>query len=1002
MFTERNTIENFVIKQISGIDLSKNLQGFENLEGLGSISAEPTVAYISKSARWQYIPSNQLPRKTSDVLIEKILVEKLIELNPTIAERPDRAEEIIHRLRGVFLQVKNLGLVRANEIFTDILQGEKSMPYGKNEQHVSIKFIDYENINNNSYIITNQLTFNNGVEKVLDIVMFVNGIPLIVGELKTPVRPAVSWLDGATDIHDDYENSIPALFVPNLFSFATEGKKFRYGSVRMPLELWGPWREESQKRENENTTEIITAVGLQEISTAFNSMLKPDVVLDILRHFNIFATDKQKRKIKIICRYQQYEGANLIVERVREGKINRGLIWHFQGSGKSLLMVFAAQKLRALNELNNPTILIVVDRQDLDTQITGTFNASEIKNVITTDSREELRTLLKEDSRKIIITMIHKFGEAEGVLNDRQNIIALVDEAHRTQEGDLGRKMRNALPNAFLFGLTGTPINKRDRNTFYAFGSTQDQSGYMSKYSFQQSIKDSATLELHFEPRLPKLHVDKEQIDVEFQSLTETLTDEEKRELSKRAANMSNFIKAPERIKKIVEDIVNHYSEKVEPTGFKAQIVCYDRETCVLYKKEIDKLIAPEASAIVMTVSEEEYKDYKLSKDQEEILLDKFRDAATNLKFLIVTNKLLAGFDAPILQTMYLDKPLKDHNLLQGICRTNRLYKDKSHGLIVDYFGVFDDVAKALEFDDNSVQQVITNISQLKGKFQKAIETCLNYFPNVDRDVANFDALMKAQECIDTNEKRDAFASDYSFLSRHWEAISPDPFLNEFEHDYKWLTQIYQSVQPVKETGRLIWHALGAKTLALIHKNIHAETILGDMEKVVVNADVLEEFVRTNDPKKIKQVEIEISKRIAKHGNNPKFKALGERLQKIKEQAEQGIINSIEFLKYLIKLAEDLLKAEKEETTEQEQKTAKSALRELFQSVKTDKTPKIIENIVTDIDSIVKIVRFDLWQNTTKGQREVKKALRETLLKYTLHSDQDLFEKTYKYIEQYY
>jgi len=998
MFTERNTIENFVIKQFTGVDLSHQAR---------NIVAEPQAVYYTKSARWQFVPSNQLPRKTSEVLIEKILVEKLCELNPTIAEQPDRADEVIHKLRGIILTVKNQGLVRANELFTEWLLGDKTMPYGKNGQHVPIRIIDFENISNNSFIVTNQFILKNGVEKIPDIVLFVNGIPIIVGELKTPVRPAVSWLDGATDIHDDYENSIPALFVPNLFSFATEGKKFRYGSVRMPLELWGPWREEKTFEKFETfgklqTEEIITAVGLQEVSTALNSMFKPNVVLDILRHFNIFATDKQKRKIKIICRYQQYEGANLIVERVQEGKIDRGLIWHFQGSGKSLLMIFAAQKLRALTELNNPTILVVVDRQDLDTQITGTFNASEIKNVITTDSREELRTLLKEDSRKIIITMIHKFGEAEGVLNDRKNIIALVDEAHRTQEGDLGRKMRNALPNAFLFGLTGTPINKRDRNTFYAFGSTHDKSGYMSRYSFQQSIKDHATLELHFEPRLPKLHVDKEQIDIEFQSLTETLTDDERIALSKRAANMSTFIKAPERIKKIVEDIVNHYSEKVEPTGFKAQIVCYDRETCVLYKKEIDKLIATEASAIVMTVSEEEYKDYKLSKDQEEIVLDKFRDASSNLKFLIVTSKLLAGFDAPILQTMYLDKPLKDHNLLQGICRTNRLFKDKSHGLIVDYFGVFDDVAKALEFDDDSIQKVITNISQLKHKFQKTIETCLSYFPEIDRNIVDYETLMAAVECLKDNEQRDAFAADYSFLSRHWEAISPDKFLNKFEHDYKWLTQVYQTVRPTNNIGQLIWHTLGAKTLQLIHKNIHAEGIVTDMEKVVVNADILDEFIRTRDPKKLKEVEIEISKRIAKHIDKPVFKALGERFQKIKEQAEQGIINSIEFLKYLIKLAEDLRIAEKEETTKEEQKSAKSALTELFQDIKTEKTPKIIENIVNDIDKIVKVVRFDLWQNTTGGQKLVKKHLKEILFKYKLHNDEDLFAKAYKYIEQYY
>lgn len=991
MFNEKNTIEYFVINELTGVDLSTK-----------HVVRDSQASYFTKTARWEFVPASQLPRNTSDVLIEPILAEALIKLNPAIKEQPDRADEVIHKLRGILLMVQHIGLVRANEQFGEWLRGEKTMPYGVNNQHIPIRLIDFEEITNNSFIVTNQFSVKTSVEKIPDLTLFVNGIPLVVGELKTPVRPAISWFDGATDIHDDYEQSIPGLFVPNVFSFSTEGKYYRYGSIRMPLEMWGPWREDRSENGDDSTSEIITAVGLQEVSQAIRSMLKPSVILDILQHFAIFATDKQNRKIKIICRYQQYEAANLIVQRVIEGKINRGLIWHFQGSGKSLLMVFAAQKLRSSTILKNPTVLIVVDRTDLDTQITATFNATEIPNIVTTDNRDELIKLLKEDSRKIIITMIHKFGEADGVLNDRENIIVLVDEAHRTQEGNLGRKMRNALPHAFLFGFTGTPINRRDRNTFYAFGAEQDESGYLSRYSFQQSIKDNATLPLHFEPRLLDVHVDREQIDQEFAELTNDLKDEDKRELSKRAAQMSNFVKAPERISKIAQDIVNHYSEKVEPNGFKAQVVCYDRETCVLYKKALDNLIAQEASKIVMTVSEDEYKPYKMSKDEEEKQLDIFRDSTSSLKFLIVTNKLLAGFDAPILQTMYLDKPLKDHNLLQGICRANRPFKDKSHGLIVDYFGVFDDVAKALDFDEKSVQKVITNISQLKNNLKKAMDDCLAYFPEVDRDVANYEALLQAQECINTNEKRDKFAADYSYLARHWEAISPDPFLNSFEHDYKWLSNIYQSVKPSNETGRLIWHTLGVKTVQLIHKNIHVNNVVDDLETVVVNADILEEFIRNKDPKKIKKVEIEIKKRLDKYKNNPAFIELSERLQKLKEQAEQGLINSIQFLKYLIKIAEDLLKAEKEESTKQEQKTAKTALTELFQEVKTAKTPKIVENIVNDIDEIVRIVRFEGWQNTTKGQREVKQALRKTLLRYQLHNDQELFDRAYKYIEQYY
>jgi type I restriction enzyme R subunit len=238
-----------------------------------------------------------------------------------------------------------------------------------------------------------------------------------------------------------------------------------------------------------------------------------------LRFFTIYATDKKHRKIKVIARFQQFQATNLIVQRVLHGKIKQGLIWHFQGSGKSLLMVFTALKLRAMAELTNPTILIVVDRIDLDTQITGTFNASDVPGLVSTDSRKELQTLLSQGARKIIITTIHKFGEAEGVLDDRHNIIAMVDEAHRSQEGDYGQKMREALPNAFLFGLTGTPINKRDRNTFMWFGSPEDEGGYLSRYTFQDSIRDGATLPLHFEPRLSEIHLDQEKIDTAFEEL---------------------------------------------------------------------------------------------------------------------------------------------------------------------------------------------------------------------------------------------------------------------------------------------------------------------------------------------------------------------------------------------------------------------------------------------------------------------------------------------------
>src|SRR5215510_7411595 len=306
----------------------------------------------------------------------------------------------------------------------------------------------------------------------------------------------------------------------------------------MPIEMWGPWRDDDNQNEGQ----------LQHVQAAVESMLRPVVVLDILQNFTLFATDKKHRRIKVICRWQQYFTTNQLVERVVKGYPKKGLIWHFQGSGKSLLMVFAAQKLRLHPKLGNPTVMIVVDRIDLDTQITATFNAADVANMVGVVTRQELQTLLAQGVRKVLITTIHKFGEAGGKLNDRSNIIVMVDEAHRTQEGDLGRKMREALPNAFLFGLTGTPINRTDRNTFWAFGADEDDRGYLSRYSFQDSIRDRATLPLHFETPEVRLKIDRTAIDEAFSQVTGNLSEQDRDDLARRAAKMAVLVKNPEHI----------------------------------------------------------------------------------------------------------------------------------------------------------------------------------------------------------------------------------------------------------------------------------------------------------------------------------------------------------------------------------------------------------------------------------------------------------------------
>lgn len=509
-----------------------------------------------KKNGWKYVPADQLPRDLSDVMVEPMVKEALIRLNPEIAEEPSRADEVIYKLRAMLQPFPYDNLVSQNEAFKKKLFEENSYPFGKDGKPTPITFfgtMTKEQLAKNEYVVTNQWVYpsvENG--KRLDIVLLINGFPVAIGELKTPVRNAITWLDGAQDIAD-YEKSIPEMFVPNVFNFASEGKCYRYGSVNMPLPKWGPWHTPDHKTEG----------SLADVRISIADMITPEKVMDIMQFFTLFSTDKKHRKIKVICRYQQYEAANLIVERVKAGYPKQGLIWHFQGSGKSLLMVFAAQKLRMIPELQNPTVVIVDDRIDLETQITGDFNAADIPNLQSLATKEELMNFFEQDMRKIAITTIFRFGDVEKALNMRDNIILMVDEAHRTQEGDLGEKMRLALPNAFFFGLTGTPINRLDKNTFKTFGAIEDKSGYMSKYSFSDSIRDKATLPLNFEPVPIDLHVDKESLDQAFDELTEGLSDEDKGELSKNVT-MKAIMYDRKRIKKVVEHIVNHFKTKID------------------------------------------------------------------------------------------------------------------------------------------------------------------------------------------------------------------------------------------------------------------------------------------------------------------------------------------------------------------------------------------------------------------------------------------------------
>ena len=412
---------------------------------------------------WEFVEADELGRDKTDVLIEADVVAALQRLNPLLADRPELIAEVMPKLRAVILSVHDDGLIAANERMMSWLRGNETVHFVGEPHSTPIRLIDFDEPRFNRLVVSREVVFKAGGEKDrrYDIPLYVNGFPLVVGETKTPVQDKKSWLNAALDITETYEQSNPAMFVANVFSFATEGKDFRYGPIRMPAVDWLPWG---------STADEMMAPGLKRALRSVELLLSPERILEILRDFTLYSIDGSgaaPRPIKIIPRYPQVEAVQRIVERATDPSRHQGLLREHQGSGKTLLMAFASTKL--LRAQHAPTIVIVLDRLDLDEQTTREF-ASAGMRLKTAATREDLRRMLgEEDRRGVIVTTIFRFREA-GLLNDRSNIVVFCDEAHRTQEGLLSKDMRDALPKATFIGLTGTPISTADRDTYDRFG----------------------------------------------------------------------------------------------------------------------------------------------------------------------------------------------------------------------------------------------------------------------------------------------------------------------------------------------------------------------------------------------------------------------------------------------------------------------------------------------------------------------------------------------------
>lgn len=614
-------------------------------------------------------------------------------------------------------------LIADNESFHRMLVDGLDVPVQtpEGERHEKVWLYDFRTASENDFLAINQFTVQeNNVERRPDVILFVNGIPMLILELKNPAdEEADIW--AAFNQFQTYKDQLPSLFRYNEILVISDGIAARTGTISSEKERFMQWKTIDGEKPRK---------GLTEIEVLLRGMCDRKRLLDIIRNFIVF--EKDKETVKKLAAYHQYWAVNRALEstkKARKDSKKAGIVWHTQGSGKSLTMVFYTGKI--VRELDNPTIVVLTDRNDLDDQLFGTFGRCQDilrQRPEQADSRKRLQELLKVSSGGIVFTTIQKFfpedeeRERYPVLSQRDNIIVMADEAHRSQYGfsakvrdtkdksktlisyGYAKYLRDALPNASFIGFTGTPIELEDRSTPAIFGK------YVHVYDIEQAVRDGATVRIFYESRLAKLELKPEErpkIDKEFEEVTEGEEVEGKEKLKSKWARVEKVVGAPERIRRIAQDIVSHFEERTSVLEGKGMIVCMSRRICVDLHNEIIKL-RPHwynkdddkgTMKVVMTGSAsdpKEWQEHIRNKARRKKIGDNFKDPKNELKLIIVRDMFLTGYDAPSLHTMYLDKPIKGHTLMQAIARVNRVYPGKEGGRVVDYMGVGAELKKAL------------------------------------------------------------------------------------------------------------------------------------------------------------------------------------------------------------------------------------------------------------------------------------------------------------------
>lgn len=975
----------------------------------------------------------------TDVIFKDILAKKLNEIN----SYEYKGEKYKFSASTIGQAIKDLnedlvtGLISTNEKIYDLLTLGKS--YQENmvdgtKRSFDIKYIDFEHPENNDFYVTEEFSVlrMNGKDYARpDIVLFVNGIPLAVIECKDASVPIIQAI--SQNIRNQKPEYIPQLFKFIQIVMAANKNETKYATCGTPDKFWSTWNEQYVEKQNELLNKIVIGRQVTKQDRDIISLFEKERFLELIKDFIIFEAGKKK-----ICRYQQYFAVKAMLERIKQDQ-KGGVVWHTQGSGKSITMVYVTKKLMEDKEIQNPQVVIVTDRVDLDKQIHKTFNRIGVEAARATTGNN-LTELIKNEKIRVITTVVNKFETVvkSGVAVDAPNTFIIVDEGHRTQYGEINRRMQEVFKGAIYISFTGTPIMKKDKNIFDKFG------GLIHKYSLDDALKDKAIVPLIYEGKMVDQEVSKEAIDMRLDMLTRNLTPEQKTEVMKKWSRFEKVASSEQRLELIAWDIAKNYNETLKGTGFNAMLACNKKVEAVKYynifREEFPELevavvisspdmregegsIDEDTDDIVKKFYINTISNYKNEEEYEETIKSKFING--DIDILIVVDKLLTGFDAPKASTLYLDKQIKEHNLLQAIARVNRLCDGKDYGYIVDYRGLLGELDKALtmyqdagleEFKEEDIKSSVYYIDTEINNMFVAYEDLKGLF----KDIKNKNDLEEYEELLEDEKIRKDFYNKLCKFGSMLGIILPSDqaYYRIGKEKISELRKALAFYQKLRATVKLRYSE------TIDHKEYEAK-----MQKLLDNYVVAKEMMRITEPVDITDAE-NFDKELEKMGTDrgkadairtrltrtisekskedpAYYKKFSKRIEETIEEYRNRRITDSEYLQKMQDIKEDFRKGNSGISYPTNITTENSRA---FYGVIYDKLiPRMKENTnIEEIGEITLTIQREIeskikrdWHYNTDIHNEIAQAIDDTIFMYATRKNISLdLEELDKLIEE--